>query len=251
MYLGRVLPNNYNVVTVATHCCGIYQIRHAAPGGRRYIGHSNDIEKRLRVHRGALQNGRHANRHLQSAWNKYGDSSFVFELLLRCQPEHLTFFEQDAFDLFGAENCYNEGPFLDNPSRGRAFAIEHRRKISEAHMGKMPSVETRRKISVAAARKRIPHSAETKRKISEAHMGSKNHNFGKTPSIETRRKVSEALRGDKNHNFGRPRSDETRRKISEANRGNKHPNFGRTLSIETRRKMSEARRRWLALQGDQ
>jgi len=75
--------------------------------------------------------------------------------------------------------------------------------------GTKATIETRKKI-ILALTGRIP-SLETKRKISESNKGKHFHNIF---TEESRKKISEAGR---NRKF----SEETRRKISEANKGNK------------------------------
>jgi group I intron endonuclease len=54
---------------------GLYAIVNKA-NRMAYVGSSNDIKRRLKEHRTALKLNRHHCRHLQNAWNKYGDGSF-------------------------------------------------------------------------------------------------------------------------------------------------------------------------------
>lgn len=61
-------------------------------------------------------------------------------------------------------------------------------------------------------------SAETRLKLSEANKGDKNPNFGKTPSAEARLKISARTKGEKNGFFGKTHSAEIRLKISEASK---------------------------------
>lgn len=46
-----------------------------------YIGSSKNIERRFYEHIHKLNNNYHINKHLQSAWNKYGKDNFKFEAL--------------------------------------------------------------------------------------------------------------------------------------------------------------------------
>lgn len=59
---------------------GIYAIYHIA-SRKAYVGSASNISKRWSRHRKDLQNGTHKNKHLQAAWNKYGEHAFVFEVL--------------------------------------------------------------------------------------------------------------------------------------------------------------------------
>lgn len=56
---------------------GIYYIKNLV-NGKKYIGSSKNLTKRLRDHKSALRVGRHHNIHLQRAWNKYGEENFKF-----------------------------------------------------------------------------------------------------------------------------------------------------------------------------
>ncbi len=59
----------------------IYQIVHLE-SGNKYIGQtSRPAIKRWREHLYALRHGRHPNRYLQSAWNRYGESAFKFDII--------------------------------------------------------------------------------------------------------------------------------------------------------------------------
>lgn len=59
---------------------GIYQITCLA-NGRKYIGSSIHIERRLKTHRYLLNLNKHNNNHFQNAWDKYGEEQFLFEIL--------------------------------------------------------------------------------------------------------------------------------------------------------------------------
>jgi len=65
---------------------GVYQIRNKE-NGKRYIGSSGNVSKRLYEHKRTLQKGKHHNCHLQRAFDKYGLGKFVFEVLEYVLPE--------------------------------------------------------------------------------------------------------------------------------------------------------------------
>lgn len=46
-----------------------------------YIGQSKDYEKRWKEHKYLLNNNKHDNKHLQNAWNKYGEKNFKIEVI--------------------------------------------------------------------------------------------------------------------------------------------------------------------------
>ena len=57
---------------------GVYAIRHVE-SGKAYIGSSNNIYHRWRLHLCMLRRGDHHSPKLQNSWNKYGEAAFVFE----------------------------------------------------------------------------------------------------------------------------------------------------------------------------
>lgn len=59
---------------------GIYAIRNLK-NNNLYIGSSINIQARLEKHRSLLRGNVHENIYLQNAYNKYGENSFIFELL--------------------------------------------------------------------------------------------------------------------------------------------------------------------------
>lgn len=55
---------------------GIYKIINLK-NNKIYFGSSNNLYKRSADHFSALRKGKHENKHLQSAFNKYGEDSFT------------------------------------------------------------------------------------------------------------------------------------------------------------------------------
>lgn len=67
---------------------GIYSI--SFDGDERvYIGKALDIVKWFWIHFSTLNKNAHENIELQRAWNKYGESNFLFEILEACPYEKL------------------------------------------------------------------------------------------------------------------------------------------------------------------
>ena len=176
--------------------CGIYTILNLKTGGR-YIGSSCNIEARWKDHRLHLRGGRHGNRFLQRAWNKYGESSFGWVILEACREEDLLEREQSYLPeektrkALRGNNLYNELPIAGSPKNyvtPRTMTEEEKRKSSLRMKGNR----------IWVGRK---HSEETKRKMSQKAMGNKSARF---------------LRGKPSKVKGRKMSEDTRRKMSEA-----------------------------------
>lgn len=88
---------------------GIYCIENLA-NNKKYIGQSNDIEKRWCQHKNDLYHNQHHNKHLQSAWNKYGEESFDFYVLENCEIELLDereIYWIDKLNSYVNKNGYN------------------------------------------------------------------------------------------------------------------------------------------------
>lgn len=66
---------------------GVYRIRHKKSGAA-YIGASVDITNRFTHHRFRLRRGMHCER-LQYIFDKYGEDSLVFEILMLCSRSQL------------------------------------------------------------------------------------------------------------------------------------------------------------------
>ena len=160
---------------------GIYTIRNKT-NGHRYVGSALNLGRRRKEHMQLLGRRKHANAHLQGAWNKYGPDSFVFHALLYCDKRMLVLFEQRAMDVLCPE--YN---ILPNAG---------------SNLGHKHTTETRAKMSARQSGRKI--SKETRAKISKANKGNKNARGGKgrKTSDETKAKLSVAGMGNTNGKLG-------------------------------------------------
>lgn len=59
---------------------GIYKITNIQ-NGNFYIGSALYVSKRIQIHKSNLKANRHVNKHLQSAYNKYQQENFIYEVL--------------------------------------------------------------------------------------------------------------------------------------------------------------------------
>lgn len=90
-------------------CSGVYCIQNTV-NGKRYIGKSVNLHTRMQHHSCELSAGRHINKHLQYAWNKYGAEAFDAYILEVCDENTLSdreVFYISLYDAFGP-NGYNQ-----------------------------------------------------------------------------------------------------------------------------------------------
>jgi len=147
---------------------GIYTIVHREKG-KRYIGSAVNIRLRRNEHYKRLRRGIHENRHLQHAWNKYGESAFQFKPLLICAPKDLLSYEQRCFDGYKPE--YNICPTARS-KLGVACSPETREKIAAAQRGRTLGPHSAEWIeNSAAARRGLKLSFSAKQNISRAPRG--------------------------------------------------------------------------------
>lgn len=170
---------------------GIYSITNNV-NGKIYIGQTNDLNRREREHFSYLRGNKHSNEHLQSAWNKYGEQNFTFNILKECPIENLDNWERWYISL----NKSDDKQYGYNKDKG------------------------------GNANKIV--SEETKRKMRENHYecsGENNPNYGKPRPKEVREKISKTRiekgigKGKNNPFYNRKHTEESCRKISENNKG--------------------------------
>lgn len=170
---------------------GIYEILNTV-NGKRYIGHTSNFKARFKCHRGQLRGGRHHSAYLQAAWNKYGESAFVFTPLFECLPDELVAYEQAAMDYLKPE--YNIAVSAVASALGlkrRPFTAEHRAKLAAANVGKKQSAEVVAKRAATLRGRKFtpehcaaisrgkmgnivkPFSAQGRLNMGKAHLGKK------------------------------------------------------------------------------
>lgn len=158
---------------------GVYQIKNLS-NNKIYIGSTlTSFIYRWRQHSSKLKLGKHENSHLQSSYNKYGESNFEYSVLyVGASKNDIRSKEQELINSF--DSC--------NPSKGYNLDSIVDRSIR--------SEETRRKISLGR-----------KGKCS----GSSNGFYGKTHTEEVKEQIRQA-------HVGKRLSDSTKAKMSEKRR---------------------------------
>jgi len=217
---------------------GIYRIFHK-DSGKTYVGQSKDIPFRWKHHRESLNGGYHYNFHLQSAWVRYGEKAFGFEILeMVADSKDLSRREGHYCDLYQAhdrDHGYNLRKV--NPDGSCEVSKETREKLAVLRRGKPLPLDTRLKVSkTLTGRKGPPCTEEAKEKSRVSHLGKGHTEESKRKISGSRITLFEGRRAQgvvTKHK--QPRTEENRRKISEARRGMK-------ASEEAKRHMSESRR---------
>ena len=193
---------------------GIYCILCTA-NGKRYVGQSVAMKRRLTAHLSRLRRGVHYNAHLQAAFQKYGAESFETSVLEECAEDMLDIRERAWISYYQSTNPefgYNR----ELGGHAQKATPETRAKLSELLRQRYADPAARAKMSEAHRGKKI--TPETRAKLSEAARG-------RTISVETRAKLSKAQQGKK-------ATPEAKARMAKASLGRKH-------TPETRAKMSE------------
>lgn len=115
-------PKEKSMLTHLPRSAGIYQIK-CIITNKIYIGSAIDIYNRCGQHRRYLRRRKHQNIHLQSAWDKYGESNFEFSVLETTTRNNLLNAEQNWLNktcAFDREIGYNIFRYAGSP--GDEFA---------------------------------------------------------------------------------------------------------------------------------
>lgn len=148
----------------------VYEIRNVVTN-KRYIGQSSQKDQqRLWEHKTYLKKGNHQNRHLQRAWNKYGEDNFVISILENCNSlDELNRLETHYVNLYKTLDR-KFGYNIRGPGDNKFMPEETKILLSKAKKGKpVHSEESKEKLR-EYAKNRI-HSEESKQKRSEKLKG--------------------------------------------------------------------------------
>lgn len=149
---------------------GIYSITNLI-NKKIYIGSAVNIHKRWRDHRSTFKLQKHHNSHLQSSWNLYGESNFLFEVVEYCTVDKIIEREKYYILLYNSKDN-KFGYNVNDPEHG-FLGVRHNK-------------ETKEKLSIQKLGLKNPMFGKT---------GNKHPNFGKTHSTELIQKMSLARKG--------------------------------------------------------
>lgn len=156
---------------------GIYRIRNLR-NQKSYVGQAAlTFGKRFKEHRSLLHHGKHPSKHLQRAWNHYGERAFVFEPieeLPRGQKSEKEFkkalsereqFHMDALQTTDPLFGYNISPRAGS-QLGYRHSKEAKRKMSEAGRGRILPKIWRQSIADSMKAKGITRSQDERDRLS-------------------------------------------------------------------------------------
>lgn len=180
---------------------GIYKVINVL-NNKFYVGSAVDFKRRKRLHWWRLRRGDHANKHLQAAWNKYGEKAFTFVIV----EEH-----PQGADILAAENvwlkehvgkdyCYNVATDATAPNLGLFGEKNYMWGKTFTH-----TPEAKQKIAKHSRGRR--HRKESKERI-------RTYLIGKPRPAEVRAKIAAAVSGERNPNYGKPRDASFIEKVS-------------------------------------
>ena len=145
---------------------GIYKITNLI-NKKVYIGQTKEgFQRRFWLHRWQLRNNAHDNKHLQSAWNKYGEENFSFEVIKICKKEDVDE-EEKKFIKFYRENgpCYNIQDGGQPCDFNSYISPEIRKRVGEQNRKRMTgsklSEETKNKMSETRKGKRVYRKSDS------------------------------------------------------------------------------------------
>lgn len=188
---------------------GIYCIEHIE-SGKKYIGKSKNIERRIGTHKGSLlkpSKGRGINPHLWYAVQKYGWSAFRWYIIEQLEIlNHKLLAEREVywikhFDTLNAVVGYNLT--LHSPE-GVEVSEETRKRLSELGKGRK-------------------HTEETKAKMRQLQSGANHPMYGKQVSEEVMQKRAETRARNGNPNKGKKLPQEHISKVVAAKLAGRKP----------------------------
>ncbi|HZU01515.1 MAG TPA: NUMOD3 domain-containing DNA-binding protein [Ktedonobacteraceae bacterium] len=163
------------------HVPGVYAIVNLV-NYHLYVGSSLDLYKRRQGHLIHLRQKKHHNRHLQAAYDLYGEDAFAW-YILEFVADHQNLEVREQFYLDTWKPTYNLSPTAGTP-RGVKHTEATKEKLATAKRGKPGN------------RRGIPQSKEAREKMSRAAKNRPSPMAGKTHSDATRQKISRTLKAN-------------------------------------------------------
>jgi group I intron endonuclease len=186
---------------------GIYKIINVV-NNKFYVGSAVNFSRRKTRHFSELRTNKHNNKHLQSAWNKYGEPAFIFAIIQNVENKEELLEAENVWlrEHVGKDYCYNIGTNATAPSLGKTgelsptWGLKHtelaKTKIITSLTNRVQSEETKEKRRITMKGHIVPTA--TRLKISQTLQGEGNYWYGKQRP-EFALKVSKAVLATDNH----------------------------------------------------
>lgn len=160
-----------------------------------YVGSAVNYEKRKARHLWRLRRGDHANKHLQAAWNLYGEKAFLFAVVQEVAETADLLAAENVwlFEHVGKDYCYNIATDATAPTRGWTGE-------KNPMWGKTFAHSDEAKLRIGKAAKKRVQSREEKEKRRATMQG-------RSQPTEIRAKISATLSGEGNYWYGKARPD--------------------------------------------
>lgn len=216
---------------------GVYRITNKVTGDC-YVGSSKHVHDRCHEHQANLRKNAHINRHLQAAWNKYGEAVFECDVLEECAITAVI--EREQYWIDALAPAYNIRKTAES-NLGIKISPEGRARHRQAWQNMPPERQEAIKQGLAKGwhREHGKHAPETIAIIKEKRAKQET-----TPAMLEALKQGQEVRKQVNPKprLGMKNSEEMRRKQSEAakNRPPRDPEVTERIAGKNRgRKQSE------------
>jgi group I intron endonuclease len=168
---------------------GIYKITNLNDN-KVYIGSSINVTKRQYKHFWMLRNNKHDNLHLQNSFNKFGEDSFLFEIIQFCDVNDLIFLENSYITKYKSNNPnYGYNLAKVNEFRRNTYNDEVKLKLSLYNKNKNGNIN---KFILTEINSGISNTFDN---LFEAARYLINGGFTTGSERNVRQKLSNALRG--------------------------------------------------------
>lgn len=132
----------------------IYLIKNTE-NGSCYVGQTIVPRKRKNRHFYCLRHNNHVNPHLQNAFNRYGESKFVYEIIDETEELFADAVEDSYISYYKSLNkCYNIDRYYKGTRRGCSNKESTNKKISEALKGRKLSKEHCAKLKISRGKQK-------------------------------------------------------------------------------------------------
>lgn len=184
---------------------GVYLL-HNPNTDETYFGSTTNLNRRANEHNSELNNNKHGNYKLQDAFNK--DPNFEFIGISIKESNNIIEnkilgleIEQDLISTFQNNKLLlNLAVETETGTLGFKHSEKSKKLMSEKSKGRIPSDETRKKLSLARLGNKnglgYKHTDEAKEKMSISNLGNKKA-LGHIHDEETRTKISNSHKGKK------------------------------------------------------